>query len=929
MPGMIRFKLYVFVFFLLGTDFGFAQNFTVKNYTVDEDLPFGSVKSAAQLENGYFYVASESQLARFDGISFHKIPILFHNSDDKIISIQASGKKLLVQGNSGFYLIDDENRQKFISIETGKNNNDLKSSHLAVNGNNEIFVLTDSLLFRFQDDRILSKRRHSFPRGITHFQMSDGVIFVVSNGTIYQSDTTTFLPKMLLPSSSVFVRYMAFDAKYNVIYFSDGKKLFQFFMHGNVLLNLKNAESVSGNINYLGLYKSNLHIATNSGFYCYNTEAGLLGEKVSVQTGLNSNNIYRSIQSKLEPVIFLISDAGLTKLSKSYFQDQLIFDVNSEASNIKTALRLNENQELLGTTTGLLIYSKTSKRITQKISSLVITKIVRWNQGILLFDDRMKSYILSNEFRIREFQSGFEEEVTSPIRYFSFSDGRLIIYSENKIVVYNPDKKIERKKLNFSISDIAEINGQIFLLSSDKIFRTELNGLLSNFDNKKMQTVYSGDNETSVMFADTSGILLGHANTFGLLTYSDWKFRKIEQPGLSGNIIKKIFRDSDGKIWFLTNSAMNFRMTKKFISYGKLQGIPSLNILADEINFVDRNTIELTTPKRLITFTPERDLHNSINHRVSIDRIFIYDRQLSKSDKIYISYDDNYLRFEFSVPTYAAPQLTKYSYRMLGMDTTWISSDRESSVNYTFLKPGSYQFQVKAIVWGSASETEITSQIIVITPPWWQTVWFKIILPIFLLTLIAYFIRYRLNHKQNQIDTLEEEVRKRTAELERLARIDGLTKLYNRRTFDELLDVEFERSVRFNHSLSLAFIDIDFFKKINDKYLHHIGDVVLAVLGEQMQNLVRSVDVVSRYGGEEFCIIFPYTDSGEAFEISERLRHTIQDYPWESVAPGLKVTISIGISSYPDQVKTKNKLLELADTNLYKAKENGRNQTIR
>ena len=130
---MLRFIFQIFLFSVPGITTGFAQNFAVKNYTVDEDLPFASVKSSAQLENGYFYIASESQLARFDGISFHKIPIIFHRQDDKILTVQASNKTLILQSNNGFYLIDQDNRQKYISIDAKDDSDDVRQNQLTTN----------------------------------------------------------------------------------------------------------------------------------------------------------------------------------------------------------------------------------------------------------------------------------------------------------------------------------------------------------------------------------------------------------------------------------------------------------------------------------------------------------------------------------------------------------------------------------------------------------------------------------------------------------------------------------------------------------------------------------------------------------------------------------------------------------------------------
>ena len=244
------------------------------------------------------------------------------------------------------------------------------------------------------------------------------------------------------------------------------------------------------------------------------------------------------------------------------------------------------------------------------------------------------------------------------------------------------------------------------------------------------------------------------------------------------------------------------------------------------------------------------------------------------------------------------------------------------------MKPGNYFFEVKSRIWNSYDFTPATRVSFTILFPWWQRTWIQIIGPVLFIILVFYLSRFYSKSKERQIEILEREVKKRTEELEKLARIDGLTKVFNRRTLDEIIDDEFERAVRFNHSLSAAFIDIDFFKRINDTYFHHVGDLVLQQLAKILQDQVRSVDQVGRYGGEEFFILFPFTDSNEAYIINERIRIAIQDYDWESIAAGMKVTVSIGISNYPANAGTKAELVGLADQKLYKAKESGRNKTI-
>jgi diguanylate cyclase (GGDEF)-like protein len=151
---------------------------------------------------------------------------------------------------------------------------------------------------------------------------------------------------------------------------------------------------------------------------------------------------------------------------------------------------------------------------------------------------------------------------------------------------------------------------------------------------------------------------------------------------------------------------------------------------------------------------------------------------------------------------------------------------------------------------------------------------------------------------------------------------DALTGLLNYRAFSEILDAEWDRSRRYRTSFSLMMIDIDHFKKVNDKYGHPTGDMVLSVMAGRLQSRVRKSDLVFRYGGEEFMVILPQTGIYKAGLLAERIRSVVEKMRFTN---GLCVTISIGISQYHDGL-TPGDLVKQVDTGLYLAKGKGRNR---
>jgi len=201
------------------------------------------------------------------------------------------------------------------------------------------------------------------------------------------------------------------------------------------------------------------------------------------------------------------------------------------------------------------------------------------------------------------------------------------------------------------------------------------------------------------------------------------------------------------------------------------------------------------------------------------------------------------------------------------------------------------------------------------------------------------FYEYQINDQQltpyaqefqelcASFNEMSDKVRKDTILLKELSITCQLTKLYNRRYLIEQGELVFQKCVEEQHHCSCIAIDIDFFKKVNDTYGHLIGDEVLKHVANIITNSVRKIDIVTRYGGEEFVILSPNTTLESAVKIAERVRQHVEDHPYTGDFE-INVTVSIGIAGYGDSenVSTFYELLDKADQALYIAKESGRNQ---
>jgi diguanylate cyclase (GGDEF)-like protein len=196
-----------------------------------------------------------------------------------------------------------------------------------------------------------------------------------------------------------------------------------------------------------------------------------------------------------------------------------------------------------------------------------------------------------------------------------------------------------------------------------------------------------------------------------------------------------------------------------------------------------------------------------------------------------------------------------------------------------------------------------------------------------------YFQNLELEAKNQQLVALAGQLDEANKELMLLSVTDGLTRAYNHRHFQERLNGEFSRARRYGEPLSCIMIDIDHFKRVNDRYGHPAGDRVLVRLVDLLKEEIRSGDLVARYGGEEFVLLLPNTDAGSARHMAERVRERVEQEGLSlQGADPLPVTVSLGVADYrpggEGPIDTSEKLLRAADAALYRAKADGRNRVM-
>ncbi|MCL1073326.1 ligand-binding sensor domain-containing diguanylate cyclase [Shewanella dokdonensis] len=364
-------------------------------------------------------------------------------------------------------------------------------------------------------------------------------------------------------------------------------------------------------------------------------------------------------------------------------------------------------------------------------------------------------------------------------------------------------------------------------------------------------------------------------------------------------------------------------------------------------------TIWIATAMGVTSVRPQRlQLFAEHMPQVVVERITLDSEAVPLTDKLLVDAAVQRLEIQYAGLSFIMPTRLRYRTMLEGFDQEWRDKTGQNQVEYTNLAPGTYELYIQAANpgggWSPSAKLTIVKQ-----PFWWQTLPAKYMALASAILLIVGFTYWRTANLRRSEQYLLLQVASKTAELQRQAeslasanqeksvlldklqqqtlalevqaKQDSLTGLANRRAFDEHLLQEFTRAKRLEQPLTLAFIDIDHFKWINDKYSHSVGDKALIRLAKQLQLHCRAIDIAARWGGEEFSLLLPSTTTQQAVQICERLRIAVESMDCSDIATGLRLTVSIGLAC-SDDVAESWQQLNAADDALYRAKNNGRNR---
>ncbi|TPH18187.1 diguanylate cyclase [Litorilituus lipolyticus] len=434
------------------------------------------------------------------------------------------------------------------------------------------------------------------------------------------------------------------------------------------------------------------------------------------------------------------------------------------------------------------------------------------------------------------------------------------------------------------------------------------------------------------------------------------------KEGLPTPLIRAIEDDGEGNLWLTTNKGISKLNPKLNVitNFDSYDGLFGLHYYPGDIVQGSNETL-FTSSQRGVEYFSARDIEASnkefqivLTGFSKMGESILLDKPYSYVSDIHLSYEDYFVSFEFSVLDFTSPNKNQFAYKLDGYDDSWIEIGNRNVVSFTNLNGGEYTFLVKATnSHGKWSESPLAIKIHVSPQPW-KTWWAYSLYVLSLLLITSAFIYYRTRQQRNEISrqkqfvmALEEQVDEKTAslneqakdlllankKLEMLTYQDGLTGLYNRRYFDQVLVTEVNRHAREQQPLSLIMCDIDHFKFFNDYYGHLAGDNCLKEVAQCIQKCAgRISDASCRYGGEEFAVILANTNEEQSTLLAERIREAIEDIkiPHAKSPTSRYITLTVGVVTLIPKVDfTVYDVINSADKALYYGKNHGRNRTSR
>jgi len=913
------------------------ESLSSRVYSSRHGLPSNGVECVFTDRYGFIWICTQEGVARYDGQDF----LVYSDFPDEIgkhvVSYAIDNQDRFWFGTMrGLALLDESG---FTQIILPSNLNRKIINSMVTDRQGDIWLICNWQGPYKVDSETLTIRENS--PGLPDLSINDmtsdteGTIWLATSGGIYKKSDETYTMFPVPGYENAVIESLMMDSASSGWLTTQKGKIVRFSRTGTREVDLFGGDE---QVTVLGLaqsHKQGIWLGTDRGLFLW--EADRL-DRFTVTNGL-ATNIINSVIIDREGLLWYGSDNGLGKVSGIMFR-QLLPSEKLPVSAVSDLELGPDGTFWIGTNVGIIqLKSRSVKTWTTADgldSNYIMALVLAPDGGVFVANSRTLFRLKSGKLT-RVVPKKFESIMDLTIG----PDGNIWITDIHGI--YQLDSSnIELKSGSIGIPDAVDLttihfdrSGKLWILTDGAgVYYGKQDDLMSMkaIDNLPSKYVYS------ICDGKTDEIWLGTSRGACEVINDKVRFVFSQKQGMASESVWTVYKDPNDNMWFSTSRGLSYLENGRIHNFDVEDGLSSDDLVTNVV---------LTAPDGRIWFggtgltivDPDFDTMK-IAPRTFIKSALINGKTLESNAQI--PNGNNTIEFVLLCQSYVNEYRNMYRYKLEGFDAHRSQPTYSSYVRYTNLPTGSYSLIAESMNRDGIWSEEPAIFEFEILPAWWEFYWFRMLSGFFILLLIigisrlrSAAIRARGRKLQIEVDRQTaviqvhvDELARQTAQLKKLAITDDLTKLYNRRFFFQAFMHEWSRQKRFQKPISIVLFDIDNFKSFNDTYGHAIGDEVLIRVAEQMQLLVREIDILARYGGEEFIILMPETDIRDAFQAANRIRERISEIKIEfSSYVDLKVEVSGGIScKIPEEgALNPDGLIQQADIALYKAKRAGKN----
>lgn len=926
------------------------SDYFTQTWNTHDGLPHNGINAISQTTDGYLWIGTWEGLARFNGRKFTVFTrgskVGLPDSAVKSLTSTQSGKLLVAGARGGLsernknhwlpkpsastminHAIYDSSQNLWLALEgkglvyRSKNSqqstviiNNIRAYKIVEDSQGTIWVATSKGLFSVKNKTLVRHfgEHYGLPNTPAHTVLltKEKQLIVGTQQGAYKLVNNFFKP-LHEQLSNERINSLLQDADNNIWLGSNNHGIFR--LNKNNLEQLDDSNGLPNN-KISSLYQDkelSIWVGTSSGLFRLR-EAPFI--TLTTKQGLSGNYI-RSVLSHSDNSLWVGNSKGLNKIQKNKISTIKVAHSDQQLSVLSLA-ETPEKQVLVGT----------------------------YNQGL---------YAVVND-ELQELMTIDKGLPSNEIRSILVdSNKNLWLGTASGLVKKSPDGTIEQfnKQSGLPASFIMALaedgHGTIWIGTGDGIASYN-KGILQTYRlNDKFDAKYAFGfyiELNSLWMATDRGLIHIDLTTNKMSAVT-------KENGLPVDKIFQIVIDNSNTFWLTSNRGV-ISITREQINHviqGKSQ-IVNYKLFAEGVGLLSSQANGGSTPAAT--------LHNDgsvwiatakgvshISHErlqrmaetiipVVIERLDVDGKSYPISAKVQLPEGASRITIHYAGLGYLMAEHIEYQTQLVGFDKQWQNKNNQTFTEFTNLEPGNYTFQMRAKYPNGQWQENFARVSFTIAPFYWQTTFFKLFITFsFCFTLYTVY-RYRIIRiERNQIK-LTNLVTQQTIELQKQTELfayqanhDQLTGLSNRRAFDAWCNDDFEKAKLKNQSLTIAILDIDHFKNVNDEHSHIVGDQVIKRVASILQKLVQeysSQAKLARWGGEEFTILIS-NNKTKAYDFCELLRATIKNHDFSDIAQALNITVSIGLTDNSKVIEY-DKMINHADQALYFAKHHGRNQ---